>query len=67
MKLNVDAREAGAAYALIFTPSTWRARMTREAIIRFHVQVCTYGLRRALYLMAIQGCGRIAHTDHDLQ
>ncbi|ETW75717.1 hypothetical protein HETIRDRAFT_412119 [Heterobasidion irregulare TC 32-1] len=39
MKLNVDAREAGAAYALIFTPSTWRARMTREAIIRFHVQV----------------------------
>ncbi|KAL0957064.1 hypothetical protein HGRIS_003163 [Hohenbuehelia grisea] len=39
MKLNVDAAEAGASYALIFPPSTWRSRMDNEAIIRFYREV----------------------------
>jgi 4-hydroxy-2-oxoglutarate aldolase len=38
-KLNVDAAEAGASHALVFTPSTWKSDMTIEAIVRFHHEV----------------------------
>ncbi|KAH9995827.1 aldolase [Russula vinacea] len=34
-QLNVDAKEAGASYALILTPSTWKASMTKDLILRF--------------------------------
>ncbi|KAJ3551559.1 hypothetical protein NM688_g4630 [Phlebia brevispora] len=36
IKLCVDARDAGAAYALVLTPSTWPPQMTKPNIIRFH-------------------------------
>lgn len=38
-KLNVDAKEAGAAFALVLTPSTWPTQMTKEAILKFHRDV----------------------------
>jgi 4-hydroxy-2-oxoglutarate aldolase len=36
IKLCFDAKEAGAAFALVLTPSTWVPAMTRDAILRFH-------------------------------
>ena len=38
-KLCVDAKEAGAAYALVLTPSVWPPQMTKANIIRFHQEV----------------------------
>jgi 4-hydroxy-2-oxoglutarate aldolase len=38
-QLNIDAKVAGAAYALTLTPSTWRQKMTRELILHFHREV----------------------------
>ncbi|KAI0303643.1 aldolase [Multifurca ochricompacta] len=38
-QLNIDAKEAGASYALVLTPSTWRPAMTKEVILRFHREV----------------------------
>ncbi|KAG5635922.1 hypothetical protein H0H81_009663 [Sphagnurus paluster] len=38
-KLCVDAKDAGATYALVLTPSTWPPQMTLENIIRFHREV----------------------------
>jgi len=43
-KLCVEACEAGAAYALVLTPSTWPPQMTKDNIIRFHREV-----RRSLH------------------
>ncbi|KAJ3540471.1 hypothetical protein NMY22_g4285 [Coprinellus aureogranulatus] len=36
---NEDAKEAGAAFALVLTPSTWPKAMTTDNIIRFHREV----------------------------
>jgi len=36
IKLCHDAKEAGATFALVLTPSTWVPAMTRDAILRFH-------------------------------
>ncbi|RXW22834.1 hypothetical protein EST38_g3002 [Candolleomyces aberdarensis] len=36
---NEDAKEAGATFALVLTPSTWAKNMTTDAIIRFHREV----------------------------
>ncbi|KAA1467679.1 aldolase [Dentipellis sp. KUC8613] len=38
-KLNQDAKEAGAAFALVLTPSTWKPSMSKEHILRFHREV----------------------------
>ncbi|KDR76378.1 hypothetical protein GALMADRAFT_247825 [Galerina marginata CBS 339.88] len=38
-KLCVDAKESGASYALVLTPSTWPPQMTIENILRFHREV----------------------------
>ena len=38
-QLNVDAKEAGASYALILTPSTWKSLMTKDLILRFFREV----------------------------
>lgn len=38
-KLNADAKEAGATYALVLTPSVWPPQMTKPNIIRFHREV----------------------------
>ncbi|KAH8100139.1 dihydrodipicolinate synthetase [Cristinia sonorae] len=38
-KLCADARDAGAEYALVLTPSTWPPQMTKPNIIRFHREV----------------------------
>lgn len=38
-QLNIDAKEAGATHALILTPSTWKAAMTRDLILRFFREV----------------------------
>ncbi|KII84427.1 hypothetical protein PLICRDRAFT_168003 [Plicaturopsis crispa FD-325 SS-3] len=38
-KLCADAADAGAAYVLVLTPSTWPPQMTKENIIRFHREV----------------------------
>jgi dihydrodipicolinate synthase/N-acetylneuraminate lyase len=38
-QLNVDAKEAGATYALILTPSTWKSLMTKDLILRFFREV----------------------------
>jgi len=35
----LDAKEAGASFALVLTPSTWAAQMTKDTIIRFHQDV----------------------------
>ncbi|TDL25570.1 dihydrodipicolinate synthetase [Rickenella mellea] len=39
IKLCRDAKEAGATFALVLTPSTWVPQMTRENIINFHRKV----------------------------
>lgn len=38
-QLNIDAKEAGATYALILTPSTWKAAMTNDLILSFFREV----------------------------
>ncbi|THH30982.1 hypothetical protein EUX98_g3227 [Antrodiella citrinella] len=38
-KLCVDAKEAGASFVLVLTPSTWPTQMTKPNIIRFHREV----------------------------
>ncbi|KAG6900575.1 hypothetical protein C0993_008292 [Termitomyces sp. T159_Od127] len=38
-KLCVDAKDAGASYALVLTPSTWPPQMSVDNIIRFHREV----------------------------
>ncbi|KAF9485244.1 aldolase [Pholiota conissans] len=38
-KLCADAKEAGASYTLVLTPSTWPPQMTIDNIIRFHREV----------------------------
>ncbi|KDQ57035.1 hypothetical protein JAAARDRAFT_70002 [Jaapia argillacea MUCL 33604] len=38
-KLCADAKEAGAAFVLVLTPSTWPPQMTKENILRFHREV----------------------------
>jgi 4-hydroxy-2-oxoglutarate aldolase len=48
-KLCVDAFEAGAAYALVLTPSTWPPQMTRENIVRFHQEVRSPSAERMIY------------------
>jgi 4-hydroxy-2-oxoglutarate aldolase len=37
--LNEEAHKAGAAFALVLTPSTWFAKMTPATILRFHREV----------------------------
>ncbi|KAG6374325.1 hypothetical protein JVT61DRAFT_4352 [Boletus reticuloceps] len=41
-KLCVDAKEAGAAYVLVLTPSVWPPQMTRDAILAFHRDVAAH-------------------------
>jgi 4-hydroxy-2-oxoglutarate aldolase len=38
-QLNAEAAEAGATYALVLTPSTWYAKMTKDIILKFHRDV----------------------------
>ncbi|KAI0072947.1 aldolase [Panus rudis PR-1116 ss-1] len=38
-KLCVDAKEAGASYALVLTPGVWPPQMNKANIIRFHQEV----------------------------
>ncbi|KAF7312160.1 hypothetical protein MIND_00228700 [Mycena indigotica] len=38
-QLCFDAKEAGASYVLVLTPSTWPPQMTADNVIRFHRQV----------------------------
>lgn len=38
-KLNVDAHEAGASFALVLTPGVWPKLMTVDNILRFHREV----------------------------
>lgn len=37
--LNMEAKEAGADYVLVLTPSVWPPQMTKENILRFHREV----------------------------
>ena len=39
IKLNKDAAAAGAAYALILTPATWKPILNKDLIVRFHREV----------------------------
>ncbi|KAG9315064.1 hypothetical protein JVU11DRAFT_4176 [Chiua virens] len=41
-KLCADAKEAGAGYVLVLTPSIWPPQMTRDAILAFHRDVATH-------------------------
>ncbi|KAG6333155.1 hypothetical protein ID866_5937 [Astraeus odoratus] len=41
-KLCVDAKEAGADFVLVVTPSVWVKRMTKEAILTFHRDVADH-------------------------
>ena len=71
IKLCVDAKDAGAAYALVLTPSTWPPQMSKANIIRFHREVCAkYTPNISLLNTAVtpkrSGCGCISHTYHDL-
>ena len=38
-KLCTDAKDAGAAFVLVFTPSAWPTYMTKENIINYHREV----------------------------
>ncbi|EGN98956.1 hypothetical protein SERLA73DRAFT_108180 [Serpula lacrymans var. lacrymans S7.3] len=38
-RLCVDAKEAGAGFVLVLTPSVWPPQMTKENILRFHREV----------------------------
>lgn len=40
-KLCSDAKDAGAGYVLVLTPSVWPGEMTRDAILAFHRDVCS--------------------------
>ncbi|KAI5990229.1 aldolase, partial [Pisolithus albus] len=41
-KLCADAKEAGANFVLVLTPSVWVKRMTRDAILAFHRDVADH-------------------------
>lgn len=41
-KLCADAKDAGAAFVLVLTPSVWPGDMTKENIIRYHREVADY-------------------------
>ncbi|KAH7884635.1 hypothetical protein F5I97DRAFT_1938031 [Phlebopus sp. FC_14] len=41
-KLCVDAKEAGAGFVLVLTPSVWPGQMSRDAIIAFHRDVASH-------------------------
>lgn len=41
-KLNQDAHEAGATFALVLTPTVWHKMMNTENILRFHREVCRH-------------------------
>lgn len=38
-ELCVDAKDAGAAFVLVLTPSVWPGDMTKDNIIRYHREV----------------------------
>ncbi|KIJ14241.1 hypothetical protein PAXINDRAFT_163429 [Paxillus involutus ATCC 200175] len=40
--LCADAKDAGAGYVLVLTPSVWPGQMTRDAILAFHRDVATH-------------------------
>ncbi|KIJ66717.1 hypothetical protein HYDPIDRAFT_26144 [Hydnomerulius pinastri MD-312] len=41
-QLCVDAKEAGAGFVLVLTPSVWPGQMTRDATLAFHRDVATH-------------------------
>ncbi|KAG2756705.1 aldolase [Suillus brevipes Sb2] len=41
-ELCVDAKDAGAAFVLVLTPSVWPGDMTKDNIIRYHREVADY-------------------------
>ncbi|OJA11152.1 hypothetical protein AZE42_02362 [Rhizopogon vesiculosus] len=41
-KLCADAKDAGAAFVLVLTPSVWPGDMTRENIVRYHRDVADH-------------------------
>ncbi|KAI6165538.1 aldolase [Pisolithus thermaeus] len=41
-KLCADAKEAGADFVLVLTPSVWVKRMTRDAVLAFHRDVADH-------------------------
>ncbi|KAJ8586938.1 aldolase [Rhizopogon salebrosus TDB-379] len=41
-KLCADAKDAGAAFVLVLTPSVWPGSMTKENIIRYHREVADH-------------------------
>lgn len=41
-ELCVDAKDAGAAFVLVLTPSVWPGDMTNDNIIRYHREVADY-------------------------
>lgn len=61
-KLCADAKDAGASYALVLTPSTWPPQMSIENILRFHREVIfTLSLVVARFLLTVsiyffEGC-----------
>lgn len=70
IQLCKDAQEAGAAFALVLTPSTWVPAMTRENVLRFHQTVHWYTLPVAnpeLIQSDFSGCGQLSDTNNGLQ
>jgi len=49
-KLNSDAKEAGAAFALVLTPSTWPPQMSKDVILKFHLDVRAFTVAFSLYI-----------------
>lgn len=41
-KLCADAKDAGAGFVLVLTPSVWLKRMTKDAILAYHREVATH-------------------------
>lgn len=55
IKLSIDAKEAGADFALVLTPSTWPPQMTKDVILKFHVDVRMYDMWTREILMNLLG------------
>lgn len=67
-RLCSDAKEAGAGYVLVLTPSVWPPQMTRDAILAFHRDVRTETLLAhpslSLFLGRHSFTSPVSHLPH---
>lgn len=67
-KLCADAKDAGAGFVLVLTPSVWLKRMTKDAILAYHREVCSTPTCQAnLTERSSPGCNPFAPALSGLQ